>query len=48
MLAIKKSILKNTKKMESNELKEIDIKSCTYFCFDHITKIKDLDFDNIL
>ena len=48
MLAIKKSILKNIIKMESNELKEIDIKSCTCFCFDDITKIKDLDFDNIL
>ena len=35
--------------MESNgELKEIDIKNCTCYCFDDKTKIEDFDFDNIL
>ena len=35
--------------MESyDELKEIDIKNCTYYYFDDIIKIEDFDFDNIL
>ena len=35
--------------MESNdELKEIDIKNCTYYYFYDIIKIEDFDFDNIL
>ena len=34
--------------MESNKLKEIDIKNCTFYCFDDIVKSKDFDFDNIL
>ena len=35
--------------MESNnELKEIDIKNCIWFCFDHIININDLDLDKIL
>ena len=35
--------------MESNdELKEIDIKNCTYYYFYDIIKIEDFDFGNIL
>ena len=34
--------------MESNKLKEIYIKNCTFYCFDDIVKIKDFDVDNIL
>ena len=36
-------------KMESNdELKQIDIKNCTCFYFDDITRIENIDFDDIL
>ena len=31
----------------NEELKEINIKNCTCFYFDKITKTKDFDFDNI-
>ena len=34
--------------MESNELKDIDIKNGTCYCFNDIIKIEDFDFDNIL
>ena len=35
--------------MESNdELKQIDIKNCTCFYFDDITRIENIDFDDIL
>ena len=35
--------------MESNDkLKEIDIKNCTCYYFDDISKVKDFDLDNIL
>ena len=35
--------------MENNNIfKEIDIKNCTCYYFDDITKIEDFDFDNIL
>ena len=35
--------------MESNdELKEIDIKNCTCYYFNHIIKIEDFDLNNIL
>ena len=35
--------------MESNdELKQIDIKNRTYFYFDDITRIENIDFDDIL
>ena len=33
--------------MESNELKEIDIKNCTCYYFDTIIKIEDFGFNNI-
>ena len=31
--------------MESHELKEVDFKNCTCYCFDDIIKIEDFDFD---
>ena len=35
--------------MESNdELKEIDIKTCTCYYFDDVMRVVDIDFDNIL
>ena len=35
-------------KMESkNELKEINIKNCTCYCFDDIMRVTDIGFDNI-
>ena len=35
--------------MESkDELKEMDIKKCTCYCFDDIMRVVDIDFDNIL
>ena len=35
--------------MESNDKsKEIDIKNCTCYYFDDISKVKDFDLDNIL
>ena len=50
MLVIKKLILKIYYKMESNELKEIDIENLTCYYFNDIVKIEDFefDFDNIL
>ena len=47
MLILRKAILKKIIKMENNELKEIDIKYCTYYYFDDIIKIEDFDFHNI-
>ena len=38
----------NTEMESNNELKEIDIKNCIWFCFDHIININDLDLDKIL
>ena len=32
----------------SEELKEIDIKNCTYYYFDDIIKIENFHFDDIL
>ena len=34
--------------MDSNELKETDIKNRTCYYFDDIIKLEDLDFDDIL
>ena len=48
MLVIKSRYQKFITKMESNELKEIDIKNSTCYYFDDIIKIEDFDFDNIL
>ena len=33
--------------MENNELKEIDIKYCTCYYFDHIIRIEDFHFHNV-
>ena len=33
--------------MENNGLKEIDIKYCTCYYFDHIIKIEDFHFHNV-
>ena len=35
-------------KMESNELKEIDIENCTCYYFDDIIKTEDFDFDVLI
>ena len=48
MVAIKKLISKICYKMESNELKEIDIKNPTCYYFDDLIKIEDFDVVNIL
>ena len=49
MLVIKTSISKlYIMKMESNELKETEIKNGTCYFFDGIIKIEDFDFDNIM
>ena len=34
--------------MESNKLKEIDIKNPTCYYFEDLIKIEDFDFDNII
>ena len=34
--------------MDSNKLKEIDIKNCMYYYFHDIIKIEDFNLDNIL
>ena len=34
--------------MESNKLKEIDIKNPTCYYFEDLIKIEDFDFDNIV
>ena len=45
----KKIYPKNSLEIESNdELKEINIKNCSYHYFDDIIKIEDFDFDDIL
>ena len=38
----------NIKMTKNNVLKETDIKNCTFYYFDDIKDIKDLDLDNIL
>ena len=48
MVVIKKLISKIYYKMESNKLKEIDIKNHTYYYFDDTIRTEDFDFDKVL
>ena len=48
MVVIKKLISKIYYKIESNKLKEVDIKNHTYYYFDDAIRIEDFDFDKVL